>query len=612
MTIKFPLINLVYSNADYLLDDVEELIKNGANVNEKTEYFETPIRVASNRGRFDVVKYLFDKGADEEDLKWTELFHATAYGSIADVKKRLDLGESIDDRDTWNRTPFLLAIQTGNIDKVKLFLEAGANKNDKGRCNKTPLEYALQSDDHIMLTWLLSQGFNPEEYNDFGYTPLIQACEYGSINCVKILIKTGVDIFKKDRSQFSRETAISHARKSEIAELLIAQGADINELSSSSTVRLELLSLNKNDSITCSKEEYLEGKHREFGKKNPELCKFEFWDDMVRNSKSAWHAKEHFNDSTDHDQPIWCYERFGKTITALENSEYIEIGGEHEDSYDPDFCIYNEVFHHKGEGDFDIYMYPKEVFSPTDNHSATKIEKFIYIIGNLGYRGARQFNSTPVYRLNTKDFSVEKVATSGDAPGWIYNHIAVLEGDDTICIKGGVTVKSKDEREVHENNKYDYKLSAQTLTWTRHDPVPLTKEPEFFPEEEKQFEHSNNTLVSYEDDGDWYVFKVLDVHRVDVYKGQSIIYDNQQIEMRVDDFVFISVYLKSHSFESVELLKKAVRDEKVKFEQPSLHCRVVNFPNSCRYLGFQDASKEEKILLKRWKQTFCENGIITI
>ncbi len=219
MKTKYPLIGLIYENADNLLDDVVKLIKNGANVNEETKYFETPIRVASNRGRFDVVKYLFDNGADVEHLKWTELFHAIAYGSIADVQKQLDLGGSLKARDTWDRTPFLLSIQTKDIDKVKILLEAGANKSDKGRGDKTPLEYALQSDDYLMLEWLISQGFNPEEYNSFGYTPLIQACEYASVNGVKTLIKMGVDVFKKDRSQFGRKTAIAHARDCETAKL---------------------------------------------------------------------------------------------------------------------------------------------------------------------------------------------------------------------------------------------------------------------------------------------------------------------------------------------------------------------------------------------------------
>ena len=38
------------------------------------------------------------------------------------------------------------------------------------------------------------------------------------------------------------------------------------------------------------------------------------------------------------------------------------MGGEHEDFYDPDFCIYNDVVVYDGHGDFTIYGYPKEVF----------------------------------------------------------------------------------------------------------------------------------------------------------------------------------------------------------------------------------------------------------
>jgi hypothetical protein len=41
-------------------------------------------------------------------------------------------------------------------------------------------------------------------------------------------------------------------------------------------------------------------------------------------------------------------------------------GGEHEDFYDPDFCIYNDVFVHERDGSVAIYGYPESVFPPTD------------------------------------------------------------------------------------------------------------------------------------------------------------------------------------------------------------------------------------------------------
>lgn len=39
--------------------------------------------------------------------------------------------------------------------------------------------------------------------------------------------------------------------------------------------------------------------------------------------------------------PVRCFQRFGSTVTVLPDGRLVHIGGEHEDEYDPDFCIYN-------------------------------------------------------------------------------------------------------------------------------------------------------------------------------------------------------------------------------------------------------------------------------
>lgn len=120
------------------------LLRKGANPNECTEYFETPLRVASIFGRFDVVKLLFDAGADPTHLNWTPLFHAIAYGSMEEVETCVTGGDDLEARDTWERTPFLLAIQAGDIEKVNYLIEAGSDISDTGRCGKIPVEYAIQ------------------------------------------------------------------------------------------------------------------------------------------------------------------------------------------------------------------------------------------------------------------------------------------------------------------------------------------------------------------------------------------------------------------------------------------------------------------------------------
>src|SRR6185312_15079372 len=100
----------------------------------------------------------------------------------------------------------------------------------------------------------------------------------------------------------------------------------------------------------------------------------------------------------------------------------VQVAGEHEDFYDEDFCIYNDVFVHSRDGGIRIFGYPESVFPPTDFHTATLIGEYIYLIGSLGYSGHRRYGTTPVYRLHTGTFKIEPLETTGAAPGWLYEH----------------------------------------------------------------------------------------------------------------------------------------------------------------------------------------------
>ncbi len=93
----------------------------------------------------------------------------------------------------------------------------------------------------------------------------------------------------------------------------------------------------------------------------------------------------------------------------------ILIGGEYEDFYDPDFCIYNDVTVIHPDESIDTYSYPKAIFPPTDFHTATLVgtstDAHIIIVGSLGYLEDRQYSHTPVYCLNLNNFKIQQVAT---------------------------------------------------------------------------------------------------------------------------------------------------------------------------------------------------------
>jgi ankyrin repeat protein len=436
------------------------LIDRGARLDTVTEYGESAVRVASENGRFAAVRVLLDAGSDAGPLKWTPLMRAVALGTLADVRAQLDRGADLAARDCWGRTSWLLSLQVGDVAKAQLLLAAGANPNDRGRGGKTPLIYPIANGHVDMLAWLLSKGLNPDATDDVKQTALMEAAGHGATECVKVLLEAGANIHFVNEYE---DTAIALASNLDIVRLLVNRGADLNDISSD--MRAALTKLPRYGKVDVSREQYLATKRRRFGQTNPEKMNYPFWRSMVAARVGAWAAKKHFDDAEQKREEIFCFERYGQSINELSDGRIIEIAGEYEDSYDPNFCIYNDVVVHHGDGTFDILGYPKEVFPPTDFHTATLVGQFIYIIGSLAYCHERRLGATPVYRLNIETLAIEKVQTSGDNPGWISQHKARLQGSDEIHIRGGkVCVQNADAKECVDNPS-EYVVNLDTFVW---------------------------------------------------------------------------------------------------------------------------------------------------
>jgi ankyrin repeat protein len=444
---------------------MDYLIAAGAPLDGVTNYGESVLRILSREGRFGEVHRLLAHGADPNPLGWTPLMHAVVAGDISQVKALVENGADLESVDYWERTAFLLAIHAGSCEIAGYFLAKGARRDAKGRCGRPAMAYPASRNDARTLQWLLDRAFDPDEADQFGHPPLKEAVEAGSIDCVRLLLDAGADWHG---AAFSGEPLINSASEPEIIRMLVERGEELADLEGDAL--RSFIGLGKSADLPVSREEYLAGRFRRFGAANPERMDIPFWKAMVRCGWNAYQAAKQFGDSSfGRGEPVWCYDRFGMSLTALPDGRFIQIAGEHEDHYDPDFCIYNEVFIHDGKGGFEILGYPEEVFPPTDFHSATLVGTWIYIIGNLGYSESRKIGRTPVYRLDTVTCRIEVVATSGEEPGWIHRHRAVLE-DGKIRISGGeIQLEAEDGSQSIEDHNSSYWFDPASGRWERID-----------------------------------------------------------------------------------------------------------------------------------------------
>ncbi|TAG25927.1 MAG: hypothetical protein EAZ37_11120 [Burkholderiales bacterium] len=194
------------------------------------------------------------------------------------------------------------------------------------------------------------------------------------------------------------------------------------------------------------------------------------WSWLVRTRWNGYQANELFSGPSSFDAgPMWVFDRFGMSETKLPDGRVVYVGGEHEDHYDPDFYIYNDVIVVDPTGRIEIYGYPRKDFLPTDFHSATLVKNEIYIIGRLGYAADRRNHFTPVYKLWLDTMQIQEVETSGDYPGWIINHSAsLLDKEQKIIIRGGE--RWDNDKNIAYTNLDTWMLDLCTCQWMRLEP----------------------------------------------------------------------------------------------------------------------------------------------
>lgn len=446
-----------------LLELLALLVRHGAALDATSTYSESALRVLSRVGRFDAVRLLLEAGADDGQLAWTPLMRAVAIGSVDEVRRELEAGVELEATDWWHRTAFAIALMVGDLEKIDLLFQRGANADVVGRISP-PLFYAIEGHQPQAVRWLLEMGAHVDQVDSSGVTALMHAADEDDADCAQVLVDAGADV---NRDAFG--TALRRARSRGVVERLLAAGADPSHLSHAGhRVCVGLPPDAESRLMTATAEEFQRAAARRFGRSNPEPMNEPFWIAMIRSGLSAYGAGRHFGAAlTCPREPIWCAERFGQSLTRLPDGRAVQIGGEHEDFYDPDFCIYNDVFLHEPDGSIAIYGYPDSLFPPTDFHSATLVEGGIVVIGSLGYQGSRRHGVTPVFRLDLASFAIERVDIGGDVPGWIYGHRADLSGPRTIRVTGGSIVVVRDGREVHEPNQAVFVLDLERGVWRR-------------------------------------------------------------------------------------------------------------------------------------------------
>lgn len=175
------------------------------------------------------------------------------------------------------------------------------------------------------------------------------------------------------------------------------------------------------------------------GKRAAEDLSNPYWSWLVRAEVSSWAANQHFEGPSSYGgNAAWSTERFGQSSTTLSDGRILLIAGEHEDHYDPDFFIYNDIIVKHPDERIEILAFPEDVFTPTDFHSSSLVDGKIILIGNLGYPENRKTGETQILVIDPKTWDIKQQPSTGESPGWIHSHQATVDNGFITVTRGKV------------------------------------------------------------------------------------------------------------------------------------------------------------------------------
>ena len=153
----------------------------------------TALHFAALKGDAEVVKYLFELGADinaqDTVLSRSVIHFAAENGNLETIVFLADKGVDLLDKDSFGATPLHYAAKNNRLDVVKYLVNKKIDYTAKDNRGWTAMHYAACGGAIDVVKYLLTKGLNINELNDSGRTPLFFARKHRELR--KFMISKG-------------------------------------------------------------------------------------------------------------------------------------------------------------------------------------------------------------------------------------------------------------------------------------------------------------------------------------------------------------------------------------------------------------------------------------
>jgi ankyrin repeat protein len=154
----------------------------------------------------------------------------------------LSMGAPIGAENVKGVTPLILAAQKGNLVVVQDLLSRGASPSATSVNGTTAVLQASHFGNlEILETLLHAGGTRLMELANYNHTtPLMRAAQEGHVACVRLLLKIGALVNRRNRVQMTALMLASQRGHSKICQLLIKYGADLDAMTAQDSTSLLL------------------------------------------------------------------------------------------------------------------------------------------------------------------------------------------------------------------------------------------------------------------------------------------------------------------------------------------------------------------------------------